>query len=228
MINQLISNENANVLFEILQISHNLITDYLLPKDLINLSCTCKKLPIKVRVQEDPRNIEGSYVEWRNSFVTGDDIKFFRSFSFPISVPLFPINDKKSKIESGQKSYYKSKNNERVTSELHSISFSFNWMNQGYGSRKGELFMTARRKLASDQGTNPSDSAGGFDESLQIWKSPYVDTTWKNLSWSYTDPCPESIVYEMWYKTGGGGGHQLKLKNFKFFFLVLSTSEVRT
>ena len=95
-----------------------------------------------------------------------------------------------------------------AASNIKSIVFTGSWKDQGWGYRKGKLSIVS--------------SAAGFPEGIlssvkvapHEWESFNLEFT-PTLFHHYHDNCIKegSDQYELWYRVGGGGGHELFIKD---------------
>lgn len=91
----------------------------------------------------------------------------------------------------------------------HSVVLTCQWRDQGWGNRKGELFV-----IAIPKSIEPEDSLRSvMDNGKMVYISPTVAHEWTSLRISF-NPVP-SVTYYLWYKVGGGGGHALSVQNLE-------------
>jgi hypothetical protein len=110
----------------------------------------------------------------------------------------------------------------------HSIGLQCRWKDQGYGDRKGRLYVIGepkrtlifeeknrsdhsetnamRNKEEEEEATNLAPFEGG---SL-VYESPLAPHTFSNLKVTFV-PRPNE-TYHLWYRCGGGGGHLLMVE----------------
>ncbi len=103
---------------------------------------------------------------------------------------------------------------------LHSIikklSLSVQWIDQGWGNRKGELFIQLMRNTdASDSPTVVAEKRGVFGIAEHEMKKANAELT-NDLVVKLTRP---GDFYRFMRNAGGGGGHSLTVKNFKVIAL---------
>ncbi len=107
---------------------------------------------------------------------------------------------------------------------LHSIvkklSLSVQWKDQGFGNRKGELFIQLMRNTdASDSPTVVAEKRGVFGIAEHEMKKANAELT-NDPVVTLTQP---GDFYRFMRNAGGGGGHSLTVKNFKVIALYHKT-----
>jgi len=91
---------------------------------------------------------------------------------------------------------------------IKSIVFTGSWKDQGWGYRKGKL------SIVSSAAGFPEGIVSSVEVAPHDWESFKLEFT-PTLFHHYHDNCIEegSDQYELWYRVGGGGGHELFIKD---------------
>jgi len=84
---------------------------------------------------------------------------------------------------------------------LHSVTLTFRWRDQGWGNRKGEIFVIAKR---ADAPGDPDERFEGGRILCESGIAPHAQETCKMTFYPL-----EGETYTVWYKVGSGGGHSL-------------------
>jgi hypothetical protein len=104
---------------------------------------------------------------------------------------------------------------------VHSMTLHAQWKDQGWGNQKGELFIAAHPRISTEE----PDAVPGFsiDFDVDDDRDPFdggrvvAMTTemapheWGHVELTFTPR--EGEVYYLWYRVGGGGGHELRIKD---------------
>jgi hypothetical protein len=93
-------------------------------------------------------------------------------------------------------------------SSVHSVILTCQWRDQGWGNRKGELFVLGFPDNKNHDPNNFSFSGGRLVCRSQI--APHLE---EHLKFSFNPRRNE--IYYIWFKIGGGGGHELRLRNLR-------------
>jgi hypothetical protein len=106
-------------------------------------------------------------------------------------------------------------------SNIHSISVRAQWKDQGWGNRKGMLYIVATPTIKKLSNTTVEtvplqDEASTNDDRYEGGRVVTMTTTcaphdWEQVELSFSPVDGE--VYDLWYSVGGGGGHELCLKD---------------
>ena len=91
----------------------------------------------------------------------------------------------------------------------HSVVLTCRWSDQGWGNRKGGLFVVA----VPEEGDPNADTLSRIENGEIVHESPIAphDESPLCMSFHYSP----FKAYYLWYRVGGGGGHQLKVKNLE-------------
>eukprot|EP00531_Pseudo-nitzschia_arenysensis_P013191 CAMPEP_0116132292 /NCGR_PEP_ID=MMETSP0329-20121206/9468_1 /TAXON_ID=697910 /ORGANISM="Pseudo-nitzschia arenysensis, Strain B593" /LENGTH=188 /DNA_ID=CAMNT_0003626793 /DNA_START=165 /DNA_END=731 /DNA_ORIENTATION=- len=153
------------------------------------------------------------------SFLDGKDAIRFASASRDCRVVSLqpPLQLKKSSFEDWTPpDFYSSRfwQSLPALAPAHTVFLKCDWKDQGWGNRKGEMYVVANGSQETDW---PS-----VENSVVCRSRERAGHEWSTLSLSFR---PESDKYGIWYKIGGGGGHRLLVK--KISVRVLSyTNEI--
>ena len=92
----------------------------------------------------------------------------------------------------------------------HSVEIQCKWKDQGWGNRKGQLFI-----VGQPESLHPGLANGylAFANGYKVCTSPIADHVSTNLFMSFMPR--EGMYYCVWYVVGGGGGHELKVSDLK-------------
>jgi hypothetical protein len=96
-------------------------------------------------------------------------------------------------------------------SHPHSIYMSCRWKSQGWGIRKGQLFVVAEDIREKDVGKKDCDGDGEFDGGQLVWESPLVSHEFTHLKVTFIPQ--KNKEYHLWYRCGKGGGHMLMVED---------------
>jgi len=99
--------------------------------------------------------------------------------------------------------------------QSHTILFTCDFKDQGWGNRKGFLYI----KELDNADRSKIESSG-----RTICSSHLAEHQWTKFSFEFMPQIGK--VYSIWYKVGGGGGHELCVKNAKFRSLVYDPTGV--
>jgi hypothetical protein len=91
--------------------------------------------------------------------------------------------------------------------ETHSVQLQFRWQDQGWGNRKGRLYI-----VQNDPNSPPNPNArfAGGKLICETEEDAPHEPGQGSLLWHLSD----HDQYSIWYKVGGGGGHALRVTNF--------------
>jgi len=96
----------------------------------------------------------------------------------------------------------------------HSIILTCNWRDQGHGNRKGALFVVAV-DVNDDPNTTTLES---IENGKIVYQSPLAPHEEENLQMPFN--YSPSKAYYLWYRIGGGGGHQLQVRNLEMHTII--------
>lgn len=100
---------------------------------------------------------------------------------------------------------------------VHTVALKCQWKDQGWGNRKGRLFVIGkRREVLGDpehqQQRQQQQSEDQFDGGRVVFKSDVSPHTFESLEVHFSPQMEED--YYLWYVVGGGGGHLLMIEDF--------------
>jgi len=96
----------------------------------------------------------------------------------------------------------------------HSIVLTCRWRDQGYGNRKGGLFV-----VAVDTHDDPNATTlESIENGKIVYESPLAPHEEQSLQMSFS--YSPSKAYYLWYRVGGGGGHQLRVHNLEMHTII--------
>lgn len=96
-------------------------------------------------------------------------------------------------------------------SHPHSIYMSCRWKDQGWGDKKGQLFVVAEDIGEKDVGKKDCDGDGFFDGGQLVWESPLVSHEFTHLKMRFIPQ--KNKEYHLWYRCGKGGAHMLMVED---------------
>lgn len=175
------------------------INQFVDPNDALSFAATCKNLNGSLSLSCLRSTTFVEYVAWSGGYVDGDTPRKYQRI--PI---LFPRR-------------------------IHSVGLSLRWEDQGWGNRKGQIYVVAvatREKIATTTTTTLAETQtpesslpqDRFNGGRLVYESPIAKHNDEPLRMSF---CPKADeTYYLWYKVGGGGGHELKLQNIRVHMLV--------
>ena len=102
--------------------------------------------------------------------------------------------------------------------QTHSICFRCNFVDQGWGDRKGQLYIVASNR--EDEFCDPLD---GFGSREVVASSPVAQHNATTISMTFQPKSHKK--YHLWYKVGGGVCHALYVSNASVFYFVQGDSE---
>ena len=114
----------------------------------------------------------------------------------------------------------------------HTVCLKCRWKDQGWGNRKGKLFVVAQGSAASKDTTTcqegrhmEADETALFGEGRFVYKSPVAAAhDFEDLQIMFTTPQKDE-TYHLWVVVGGGGGHKLFVVDLCAHTLVFNDSE---
>jgi hypothetical protein len=97
---------------------------------------------------------------------------------------------------------------------VHSATLSLQWRDQGWGNRKGQVRIVGRRT------TQPVDHNVPFHGGKIVSESPIAEHQLTNCKLTFVPK--EGHVYYVFYRVGGGGGHQLHMESVTLFSMIFN------
>lgn len=104
-------------------------------------------------------------------------------------------------------------------SRTHSIILRTSWRDQGYGPRKGGLFIVAHNR-------DKSENVDDFSQGRLVKASPITPHRVTQLMISFQPRANE--VYHLWLHVGSGGGHELEFTTPLLMHTVVYDTEKRS
>jgi len=151
------------------------ILSFLTAKDALTFATTSKENKDTACLGIfEPVKLHDGFVSWGDSFGSGDNQHRWKEIHVPIAIP------------------------------THSVQFSCKWKDQGWGNRKGRLYITGYKDC--------EDLDPPFKyEDVVCSTDCDAEHDWRPLRLQFL--VEEGKRYFVWYKVGGGGGHELFLRN---------------
>ncbi len=87
------------------------------------------------------------------------------------------------------------------------MTVTFRWRDQGWGHHKGQIFIVGRSRQV------PPDPSRPFHGGRVVCTSSLAPHQEETCKLTFSTCSMEGETYQMWYKVGGGGGHQLLLSD---------------
>lgn len=117
------------------------------------------------------------------------------------------------------------------SSRPHSVTLTCRWRDQGWGERKGRLYIVGETKsiLSQDkqqQHDNETNEKDLFHGGKVICESPLAPHEFTMMDLSFAPKINEK--YYLWYRCGGGGGHLLMVENLIVHTLAFDDDEKST
>jgi hypothetical protein len=100
---------------------------------------------------------------------------------------------------------------------VHSLTLSFWWRDQGQGNRKGQVWIAGRPTSQPIQTDHP------FQGGKVVCESPLAAHILEQLKMTFVPI--EGQVYHLFYRVGGGGGHQLRIENGILHTIIFDDEE---
>jgi hypothetical protein len=97
---------------------------------------------------------------------------------------------------------------------IHSATLSLLWRDQGSGNQKGKVWIVGRRT------TQVVDRNDPFHGMTIVSESPIAEHQLTNCKLTFVPK--EDHVYYVFYRVGGGGGHQLHLESVTLFSMIFN------
>jgi len=121
-------------------------------------------------------------------------------------------------------------------SNVHSIQLSLQWRDQGWGNRKGKLFIVRSIETSTTMASEPSrahkkQNISSLRKNDKImYESPTAEHTVSKLTASVTlltsNESNQNYKYSIWLFVGGGGGHSLRINNLSIKYLTYSSIDL--
>ena len=108
----------------------------------------------------------------------------------------------------------------RLTSTVKKLTMSLTWKDQGWGNRKGEIFVQLRRPAAK----SPASGASNTDGEMIAEKRRLFGIAKHKREEAKAKIAPDDPIvalakpgdfYRFMRNAGGGGGHSLQVENFR-------------
>jgi len=90
---------------------------------------------------------------------------------------------------------------------IHTIHVTFDFRDQGWGNRKGVIYIMEEKYVGHGH------NSGCIDKGTIIAMSPTAEHHETKCSLSFKPK--KGFIYNLCYKVGGGGGHELHVRNMK-------------
>jgi len=94
---------------------------------------------------------------------------------------------------------------------IHSIIIEFDWYDQGWGNRKGQVYVMTRPSKQSNHRRHATPAP--YDGGRVVYESPLAEHQPSKLRIELPPPESADEEYSLWTKVGGGGGHLLFLND---------------
>lgn len=101
-----------------------------------------------------------------------------------------------------------------LSRRVHSITVTFHWRDQGWGHRKGQIFIVGSQRQA------PADPSLPFQGGRVVCASSMAPHLEESCKLTFSTCSMEGETYQMWYRVGGGGGHQLLLSDGRIHTVI--------
>jgi len=108
---------------------------------------------------------------------------------------------------------------------VHSVIIKYRWRDQGWGNRKGTLFVVKNDGKAPNDYAAPNPKfviAQSKDVAQHEWSTALLSFRPERLEVSDDHPNrePFACTYHLWERTGGGGGHSLYISDLEIRCLI--------
>jgi len=165
-----------------------LTASFLSASDALHLAETCKTLQSKLSL----RLLPDSHVLFTSNARSGDRRWGHKDIPF-VQIPCLSPN-------------------------VHSITLTFQWHDQGWGNSAGGLWVIRRNK------NTPPDPFQRFYGGQVVWQSELAPKARAPLRVTFSTSPDE--IYQLWFRVGMGGGHELHLHDGRFSALVFDDRQV--
>jgi hypothetical protein len=105
----------------------------------------------------------------------------------------------------------------RLSRRVHSVTLTFRWRDQGWGNRKGQVWVVGRYRHAP---VVPDQRFQGGRIVCESRIAPHGTEDCK-----MTVLPMEGELYQLWYRVGGGGGHQLMLSEGRLLTVMFDDEQ---
>jgi len=95
---------------------------------------------------------------------------------------------------------------------VHSIMLTLQWRDQGWGYSKGELWVISRKRNI------PPDPFQRFYGGQVVWESELAPKEMTPCRVTFSTSADE--IYQLWFRVGTGGGHELLLQDGRLHMLI--------
>jgi len=99
-----------------------------------------------------------------------------------------------------------------LSQHVHSIMLTFQWCDQGWGHSKGELWVVSRKRNI------PPDPFQRFYGGQVVWESGLAPKEMAPCRVTFSTSTDE--IYQLWFRVGTGGGHELHLQDGRLHMLI--------
>jgi hypothetical protein len=169
---------NADMCYDLLTIPPEIkqkIATFLCPHDAVQVGLTC----VALRQSLSLSSLDPPLLLFARMDRVGD----FEHGDYPVRAFRFPILNRR----------------------VHSLSLGLRWRDQGWGNRKGQVFVTAI------SASTVSQRRDAFEDGRIVFESDIAPHEQSALRINFVPI--DSDIYYFWYKAGGGGGHSLHLSD---------------
>jgi hypothetical protein len=117
---------------------------------------------------------------------------------------------------------------------IHSIQLTCSWKDQGWGNRKGRLFIVSHnsRKAQAATATNETTTTHlTFENGRVLYTSPIASHGVERLTMSFSptrndeEDDWDDMSYHIWYIVGGGGGHGIYLLDLRAVYTIFDDED---
>ena len=106
---------------------------------------------------------------------------------------------------------------------FHSVTLKCTWRDQGWGNRKSQLFVVGRNRRNASLPIIPRPQ-WNIQNGHVLYSSPIAEHREQQLTITFY-PRDDVDTYHLWYKVGGGGGHELFVNNLKVYTIINEDNE---
>lgn len=100
---------------------------------------------------------------------------------------------------------------------VHSLTLSFDWRGQRRGESKGKVWIAGRSTSL------PIDPEHPYQGGTVVCESPLAPHTLQHFKMTFVPT--EGLVYHLFYRIGGSGGHQLRIENGMLTTVIFDDEE---
>jgi hypothetical protein len=118
----------------------------------------------------------------------------------------------------------------------HSVTLSLWWKDQGWGNRKGHVYIVAspKERFVSSEQQHEANSAttttttpptdDHFQGGRLVWQTAdSAPHEWEQIELSFSPY--DSEIYHIWYGAGSGGGHELHLRDCRLSTFIFDDAQ---